>query len=142
MVNSKDETTSDKIDNLQQSNRKTNLKICTNISNYYDEMKTTRQTETFEFEKNPLPKSAELISKNIHEVLLLLKLSQTKPQIKSMNIVYYDLYYTVFKNRDDKEIVNDKSENNELDYNKYNDFIAPNHYIGRKNDDVTLRQEK
>ena len=28
-----------------------------------------------------------------------------------MNISYYDLYYTVIKNRDDKEIVNDENPN-------------------------------
>ena len=28
-----------------------------------------------------------------------------------MNINYYDLYYTVIKNRDDKEIVNDENPN-------------------------------
>ena len=58
-----------------------------------------------------------------------MKLLQTKPQVKNMNINYHDLYYTVFKIRDDNEIV----KNNETydDYIKYND-IAPDHYIGRK----------
>ena len=37
-----------------------------------------------------------------------MKFLQTKPQVKNMNINYYDLYYTVVKNRDDKEIVDDK----------------------------------
>ena len=43
-----------------------------------------------------------------------------------MNINYYDFYYTVKKNSDDKEIVNDENENNQKH------FITPNHYIGRK----------
>ena len=37
---------------------------------------------------------------------------QTKPQVNSKNITYYDLYHTVIKKRDDNEIVVDKYENN------------------------------
>ena len=43
-----------------------------------------------------------------------------------MKINYYDLYYTVNKNRDEKEIEND----NENDYITFIDFITPNHYLG------------
>ena len=39
-----------------------------------------------------------------------MKFLQTKPSVKNMNINYYDLFYTVIKNRDDKEIVNDEYE--------------------------------
>ena len=31
-----------------------------------------------------------------------MKFLQTKPQVRNMNINYYDLYYTVIENRDDK----------------------------------------
>ena len=31
-----------------------------------------------------------------------MKLSQTKPRVKFMNINYFDLYYTVIQNRDEK----------------------------------------
>ena len=34
-----------------------------------------------------------------------MKSLQTKPQVKNMNNNYYDLYYTVSKNRDEKEII-------------------------------------
>ena len=62
---------------------------------------------------------------------------QTKPQVKNMNKNYYDLYFTVMKNKDDKEIVNyDDYEN---DYINFKDFITPNLYIGRKNDNVMLK---
>ena len=57
---------------------------------------------------------------------------QTKPQVRSMNINYYDLYYTVNINRDDYEIVNDECDNNEIDCYKNNDFITPDQYIGKK----------
>ena len=40
-----------------------------------------------------------------------MKFLQTKPQVKKKNIKYYDLYYTVIKNRDDKEIVKNENQN-------------------------------
>ena len=73
---------------------------------------------------------------------MLLKFLQTKPQVKNMNFKFYDLNYTVIKNgkekdfeEDQKEIVHNHYEN---DYIKFND-IVPNHYIGRKLDNVTSR---
>ena len=51
-----------------------------------------------------------------------------------MNINFYDLYYTVIKKRNEKEIENIRYEDNENDYIIFNDFITSNHYIGRKND--------
>ena len=71
----------------------------------------------FKFEEDTFSKNAQGNNKFYKEVLLLFKFLQTKPQVKIMNIKYYDLYYTVIKNRDEKEIVNDKHENNENDYN-------------------------
>ena len=46
-----------------------------------------------------------------------------------MNINFYALYFTVFKNRDDKEIVNDEFENK---YINFNDYITPNLHVGIK----------
>ena len=34
-----------------------------------------------------------------------------------MNINYHDLYYTVIKNKDEKDIVNDKDNENEINHN-------------------------
>ena len=47
----------------------------------------------------------------------------------------------MIKNRDEKEIIenNIDYENKENDYFKYDDFIIPNHYLGRKNDKTLLR---
>ena len=53
-------------------------------------------------DEDPFARNAQDISKIYHEVILLMKFLQTKPQIKNMNINYYDLYYTVIKNRDEK----------------------------------------
>ena len=54
-----------------------------------------------------------------------MKILQTKPQVKNLNINYYDLFGTVIKNRKEKEIVDDKHEN---DFNSLNDVVIPNHY--------------
>ena len=47
------------------------------------------------FDEDPFSKNAQGISKIYREVLLLTKYLQTKPQVKNMDINYYDLYYTV-----------------------------------------------
>ena len=68
-----------------------------------------------------------------------MKSEQTKPQVKSKNINFYDIYYTVNKNGDEKENVDDHYENMENDYIIFNEFITPNHYIGRQNNNKILR---
>ena len=75
------------------------------------------------------PKNAQGISKIYHEVLLLMKFLQAKPQVKKMINIYYDLYYTVIKKRVDKEIVDDKYE---IDFFNLIDVIIPNQYVGMK----------
>ena len=62
-----------------------------------------------------------------------MKFLQTKPQVKNMNINYYDLYYTVIKTRDDK------NENNENEFINFNDFITPYHNISIKPRETILR---
>ena len=77
-------------------------------------------------------RNAQGINKIYHEVILLMKILQTKtlkPQVKHMNIKYYDLFFTVIKNRDEKEITNNHYED---DYIIFKDFITPNQYIGIK----------
>ena len=81
------------------------------------------------FDEDPFAKNAQVSSKIYHEVLLLMKFLQTKPQVKNMKISYYDLYYTVIKNRDENEILDNKYE---TDYISLNDVIIPNHYVGKK----------
>ena len=44
----------------------------------------------FETQEDPFSRNAQAISKIHHEVLLLMKFRQTKPQIKNMNNNYYD----------------------------------------------------
>ena len=65
-----------------------------------------------------------------------MKFLQTKPQVKNMKINYYDLYYTVIKNRNEKEII--IGEDDENDCINFND-ILPDHNISIKPRDSTLR---
>ena len=74
---------------------KTKLIFFKNISIYYDNI-------NIRFDEDPFAKNAQGISKIYLEVLLLMKFLQTQPQVKNMNINYYDLNYTVIKNRDEK----------------------------------------
>ena len=83
-------------------------------------------------DQDPFSKNAQGIHKLYHEVLLLMKFLQTKPQIKNMNINYYDLYYTVIKTRDENRDIDDQYKNDDNDYIDINHFINPNHDISRK----------
>ena len=121
-------STEDMINKLQELKGKTKLKFYKNISNYHDNMNN-------KMDEDPFAKNAQGISKIYHEVLLLMKFLQTKPQVKKMNKKYYDSCYTVIKNRDENEIVDNQYEN---DYINFIDII-PNHYIGRKNNNEILR---
>ena len=69
------------IDRLQELKGKTNLNFSKNISIYYDNM-------NIRMDEDPFAKNAQGLSKIYHEVLLLMKLLQTKPQVKNMNIKY------------------------------------------------------
>ena len=84
MVNTKYNTTKDMIKKLEQLKGKTILKFYKNVSNYYDNM-------NIRFDEDTFAKIAQGISKNYHEVLKLIKFLQTKPEVKKMNINYYDL---------------------------------------------------
>ena len=104
MVNTTYNSTEDLTNKLQSLKGKTKLKFYKNKSNYHDNMNIRMDEDSF-------AKNAQGIIKIYHEVLLSMNFLPNKPQVKSMYITYYDLYYTVIKNRDDKEIVNDECEN-------------------------------
>ena len=84
MVNTTYISTEDLINKLQELNRKTKINFYKNISIYYDNMNIRLDEDTF-------IENAQGISKIYHEVLLFMKLLQTKPQVKNMKINYYDL---------------------------------------------------
>ena len=123
MVNTYYNSTDNMINKLQKLKGKTKLKFYKNMSDCYDNM-------NIRFDEDPFAKNAQGFSKNYHEVFKIMKFSQTRPQVKNMKNNYYDLFYTVIKNRDGKEIVDDKYEN---------DFIIPNHYVGIKPRETILR---
>ena len=128
MINTNYNSTEDMINKLQQLKGKTKLNFFKNISNCCLEMKKEFRTEQDHFAKN-----SQGISKIYHEVLLLMKFLQTKPQIKNMNYNYYDLYYTVIKTRDENKDI----DNN--DYINFNVVITPNHYVGIKPRETNLK---
>ena len=134
MVNTLYNSTEDMINKLQELKGKTKLKFYKDKSNYYIEMKN-KNFQTYQ--QDPFSRNAQGVSKIYHEVLLLIKFLQTKPQIKNMNINYYDLYYTVIKVRDKNKDIDNQYENDDNDYINYENFISPNHYIGiKKNNDI------
>ena len=93
MVNTNYNTTEDMITKLQQLKGKTKLKSYKNTHNFYTEM-TNRNFRT---QQDPFAKNAQGISKIYHEVLLLMKFLQTKPQVKNMHINYYDFFILLLK---------------------------------------------
>ena len=116
MVNTNYNSTEDIINKLQSLKGKTKLRFYKNINNYYIEMKNRNfQTNN----QDPFSRNAEGISKIYHEVLLLMKFLQTKPQVKNMNINYYDLYYTVIKSRDENSNIDNQYENDYIDINTF-----------------------
>ena len=131
MVNTTYLSTEHLINKLQSLKGKTKLKFYKNISNYYIEMKN----KNYQTQQDPFAKNAQGISKIYHEVLLLMKFLQTKPQVKNMNINYDDLNYTVIKVRDKNKDINNQYEDDDKDYFDIN----PNHCVGIKNDTVMLR---
>ena len=121
---------------LQQLKGKTKLKFYKTIKNYYDEMKN----RNFQIQdQDPFSKNAQGISKPYHEVFLIMKFLQIKPEVRNMNIDYYNLYYTVIKTRDENRDIANQYENDDNDYINFNDFISPSHYIGIKPREAILR---
>ena len=105
------------------------------ISNYYKEMKN-RKFQTYK--QDFFAKNAQGFSKIYHEVSLFMKFLQTKPQVKKMNINYYDLYNTVIKTRDENKDIDNKFENDENEYIDFSD-IAPNLNTSIKPREIILR---
>ena len=96
------------------------------------------KNKNFQTQEDPFSKNAQGISKIYHEALWLMKILQTKPQVKNMNMNYYDLYYTVIKTRDENKDIDNQYENDENDYINFNG-IVPNHYVGIKHRETILR---
>ena len=127
---------SEDMDNkLQELKGRKKLKFYKNISDYYKEMKN----KNYQSQQDPFSRNAQGISKIYHEILLLMKFLQTKPEVKNMNINYYDLYYTVIKTRDENKNIDNQYENDENAYIDINDYITPNHYIGIKPRETILK---
>ena len=129
MVNTNYNSTKEMINKLQELKGKTKLEFYKIVSDYYHNL-------NIRFDEDPFAKNAQGISTFYHEVFLLTKFQQTKPQVKDMKINYYDFYYTVIKNRDEKQNVIDQDDEN--DYINFIDII-PNLYVGIKPRETILR---
>ena len=127
MANTKYNSTENMINKLQTLKGKTKMNFYKSLSNYYNEMKN----KNFLSERDPFAKNAQSISKNYHEVLILIKYLQTKPQNKSMNTNYHELYYTTNKDRDENKDIDHQNEDEDNDCIIFNDII-PNQYVGVK----------
>ena len=79
-----------------------------------------------------LVKTLNVSAKFIVEYFCYSYFLQSKPPVKNVKFNYYVLCYSVIKNRDNKEIVNNKYENKEVDYINFNDLILHNDYNGKK----------
>ena len=66
--------------------RKNKIETLSKKNNYYEEMNIRRQKSTFHFEEDLFSKNVQGTGKVYHEVLLIMKFLQTKPQVKNMKI--------------------------------------------------------
>ena len=73
------------------------------------------KNKNFQTQQDPFSKNAHGVSKIYHEVLLLMKFLQTKPQIKNMNINYFDLNYTVIRIRNENKDLDNQYEDDDND---------------------------
>ena len=136
MVKAKYNSSQDMMIKLRELKGRIKLKFYKNISNYYVEMKNKNfQTQ----DRDPFCKNAQGHSKIYHEVLMLMKFLQTKPQVKNMNINYYDFYFTVIKTREENKNIDNQYEDNDNDYINFHDFITPNQYVGIKPRETVLK---
>ena len=135
MANTKYTSTEEMIEKLQSLKGRTKLKFYKNISIFYTEMKN----RNFQTQEDTYAKNAQEVSKIYHDVFLVMNFVKTKPQIKNMNIIFYDVYYTVIKVRDEIKDIDNQYENDDNDYINFQDFITLNHYIGIKNNNEILR---
>ena len=90
------------------------------------------KNKNFKAEQDPFARKVQVVSKIYHELFLLMKLLQTKPQIKNKNINCYDLYYTVIRIREENEDIDIQNDDYDNDYIDINDVIIASHYVGIK----------
>ena len=76
---------------LQSLKGEVKFKFHKNISDYYDQMKILRKSESFQNKEDPFSKGAQSIGFIFHEALLLLIILPRKPRVKSKKEKHYDL---------------------------------------------------
>ena len=83
------------IDNSQNLKVKTTPKNYPNLSIFYNEKMYRRQSGTFQSEKDLFSKNEERITKLYLQVMLLMKVLLTEPQVKrdSFNFDFQETFY-------------------------------------------------
>ena len=83
------------IDNSQNSKVKTILENYPNLSIFYNEKMYRRQSGTFQSEEDLFSKNEERITKLYLQVMLLLKVLLTEPQVKrnNFNFDFQETFY-------------------------------------------------
>ena len=66
-------------------------------------MNYMRRRNIFQTEEGHFAQTAQAIRKSFHEVLLVMKILETKPHVESIYLNYYDLYCSVNKSLVEKE---------------------------------------
>ena len=87
MVNAEYNSSQYMVNSLQNLKVKSTLKIYPSISNYHNEMKYRRQSGTFQSEEELFNKNEERITKLYFQVMLLLKVLLTEPQVKEIILI-------------------------------------------------------
>ena len=132
MVNTKYNTTRDMIMKLKCLNDESKLIFCQNSRNFYDEMNYRTQSGYFQFKEDYFDENAQGSAKIMDEVFLLLMIYlQTTLQVKSLNLNFYGLFYTLIKKRGERE------EEKKYD-NIYDNVIDHTYHIAAIKNDVVL----
>ena len=85
MLNIKFQTTEYVNSKLKHLKGRTKVRFQQNVINFFDEMESKWQSGSFQYEEDTLDENVQDKSKSFHEVLLLVILLQTGPQVNSMN---------------------------------------------------------
>ena len=97
IVNMKYETSFERIRKIQSLNSKTRLISCKIVSTFYDDVSYRGQGNFFMIEEDFFSNIAQSIASIVHEALLLKNFLQREPQVRSMNEIFFDLYYTIIR---------------------------------------------
>ena len=101
-------------------------------------MNSMRQSGFFQLKEGAFSGKAQCISIFFDEVLFVVKLLQTMPDVESMKKTYYEFYYTIIKNRGGKQEQELDKYDNVISY-LYDEIIMPTYNLGIKRGETLLK---